>query len=68
MKEGVTIDFQDDLDEDDLLAELEEMEQEELDKELMGVGNDPVPDLDLPTPGTSLPGMISVRKKVKFDT
>merc|ERR1712227_238609 len=47
--------MQDDLDEDDLLAELEEMEQEELDKELMGVGNDPVPDLDLPTPGTSLP-------------
>ena len=62
MQEGVIISFQDDLDEDDLLAELEEMEQEELDKELMGVGNDPVPDLDLPTPGTSLPGMIFVQK------
>ena len=32
------------------------MEQEELDARLVGVGNDPVPDLDLPTPGTSLPG------------
>ena len=42
------------------------MEQEELDKELMGVGNDPVPDLDLPTPGTSLPG-INCPKKVRID-
>ena len=42
------------------------MEQEELDKELMGVGNDPVPDLDLPTPGTSLPGMISVQKRLNL--
>lgn len=66
MQEGVIISFQDDLDEDDLLAELEEMEQEELDKELMGVGNDPVPDLDLPTPGTSLPG-INCPKKVRID-
>ena len=32
------------------------MEQEELDAQLVGVGSDPVPDLDLPTPGTSLPG------------
>jgi len=47
--------FQDDVDEDDLLAELEEMEQEELDKELVGIGSQPVPDLDLPTPGTSIP-------------
>merc|ERR1712227_864824 len=45
----------DDVDEDDLLAELEEMEQEELDKELVGIGSQPVPDLDLPTPGTSIP-------------
>ena len=41
------------------MAELEEMEQEELDAELLGVGSDPVPDLDLPTPGTSLPGKIN---------
>merc|ERR1712168_497652 len=47
--------FQDDVDEDDLLAELEEMEQEELDKELVGIGSQPVPDLDLPAPGTSIP-------------
>ena len=32
------------------------MEQEELDKELVGIGSQPVPDLDLPTPGTSIPG------------
>jgi len=51
--------FQDDVDEDDLLAELEEMEQEELDKELVGIGSQPVPDLDLPTPGTSIPGTFS---------
>merc|ERR1712235_46224 len=50
-----TIGFQDDVDEDDLLAELEEMEQEELDKELVGIGSQPVPDLDLPAPGTSIP-------------
>jgi hypothetical protein len=31
------------------------MEQEELDKELVGIGSQPVPDLDLPTPGTSIP-------------
>ena len=52
--------FQDDVDEDDLLAELEEMEQEELDKELVGIGSQPVPDLDLPTPGTSIPGTFSI--------
>ena len=35
------------------------MEQEELDKELVGIGSQPVPDLDLPTPGTSIPGTFS---------
>merc|ERR1711962_1290778 len=39
--------FQDDVDEDDLLAEL--------DKELVGIGSQPLPDLDLPAPGTSIP-------------
>lgn len=36
-----------DLDEADLLAELEELEQEELDKQMLDVG---------PTPTTKLPG------------
>ena len=35
------------------------MEQEELDKELVGIGSQPVPDLDLPAPGTSIPGIFS---------
>merc|ERR1712106_396110 len=59
--------MQDDIDEDDLLAELEEMEQEELDAELLGVGSDPVPDLDLPTPGTSLPAAPAKKKQAEDD-
>merc|ERR1711970_1585141 len=59
--------MQDDIDEDDLLAELEEMEQEELDAELLGVGSDPVPDLDLPTPGTSLPAALAKKKQAEDD-
>merc|ERR1712226_430083 len=46
--------FQDDVDEDDLLAELEEMEQEELDKELLEVTPaEPLP--SLPTPSSQIP-------------
>jgi len=46
--------FQDDVDEDDLLAELEEMEQEELDKELLEVTPaEPLP--SLPTPSSQVP-------------
>merc|ERR1712142_213089 len=46
--------FQDDVDEDDLLAELEEMEQEELDKELLDVTPaEPLP--SLPTPSSQIP-------------
>ena len=42
------------------------MEQEELDKELVGIGSQPVPDLDLPTPGTSIPGTFSKRMTPLF--
>ena len=42
------------------------MEQEELDKELVGIGSQPVPDLDLPTPGTSIPGIFSKRMTPSF--
>ncbi|XP_061429222.1 charged multivesicular body protein 4b-like [Lethenteron reissneri] len=41
----------DDYDEDELMAELEEMEQEELDKELLTVGDDELPSV----PSQSLP-------------
>nr|XP_032830714.1 charged multivesicular body protein 4c-like isoform X1 [Petromyzon marinus] len=43
----------DDYDEDELMAELEEMEQEELDKELLSVGEDELPSV----PSQSLPGV-----------
>merc|ERR1712212_1307328 len=55
--------FQEDVDEDDLLAELEEMEQEELNKELIGVGNEPVPDLDLPAAPDRAPAAPSKKKE-----
>ena len=46
--------MKDDVDEDDLLAELEEMEQEELDKELLEVTPaEPLP--SLPTPSSQIP-------------
>lgn len=55
--------FQDDIDEDDLMAELEEMEQEELDKELLEVSpSEPLP--SLPTPSNQVP---SSSKKVEED-
>jgi len=44
--------FETDVDEDELLRELEEMEQEELDKDLLGVPNVGV---DLPSPPTTVP-------------
>merc|ERR1712113_1339186 len=51
--------FQDDIDEDDLLAELEEMEQEELDNELIGMNNPTtlpdIPAASLPTPAAAVP-------------
>lgn len=53
--------FGSDVDEDELLKELEEIEQEELDKELLGV---PSPDLDLPEPPTGVPNAPS-RAKAK---
>lgn len=56
--------FGDDLDEDDLLAELEELEQEELDNTLLEVG---VGDVSLPSvPSTSLPAK-QAQKKVEED-
>merc|ERR1712227_541115 len=48
--------FQDDVDEDDLLAELEEMEQEQLDAELLDVTPAPQDTLpNLPTPSSQIP-------------
>ncbi|XP_057673917.1 charged multivesicular body protein 4b isoform X2 [Corythoichthys intestinalis] len=53
--------FGEDLDEDELLAELEELEQEELDKNLLDVGAENVP---LPNvPSTSLPSRPAAKKE-----
>merc|ERR1712141_523489 len=51
--------FQDDIDEDDLLAELEDMEQEELDNELIGM-NQPTTLPDIPAASLPTPGMILI--------
>lgn len=46
-----------DADEDDLLAELEELEQEGLDEQLLDVGNEPVSNISLPTIPTHTPAV-----------
>lgn len=58
--------FGEDFDEDDLMAELEELEQEELDKNLLEIGeaeNVPLPNV----PSTSLPGVPAAKKKEEED-
>lgn len=55
-----------DFDEDDLLAELEEMEQQELDEKLIDVGN---PDFELPeVPETAPPAAAAKAKPAKAKT
>lgn len=55
--------FGQDIDEDELERELEELEQEELDKELLGVGPVGVPeDLKVPDVPESLPSGSGVRR------
>ncbi|XP_061428165.1 charged multivesicular body protein 4b-like isoform X1 [Lethenteron reissneri] len=51
--------FGDDMDEDELMAELEELEQEELDKELLAVGGSQLPSV----PTASLPSRPAATKK-----
>ncbi|XP_050541399.1 charged multivesicular body protein 4b isoform X2 [Daktulosphaira vitifoliae] len=53
-----------DVDEDDLQRELEELEQEELDKELLNTGKTPITDLPTPAVPTSEP---SGRAKTKVE-
>lgn len=47
-----------DADEDDLLAELEELEQEGLDEQLLDVGSTPVSNITLPTVPTTTPAVV----------
>ncbi|GCC38593.1 charged multivesicular body protein 4b isoform X1 [Chiloscyllium plagiosum] len=59
--------FGEDFDEDELMAELEELEQEELDKNLLEIGgaeNVPLPNV----PSTSLPATPAAKKKEEEDS
>ncbi|XP_050541147.1 charged multivesicular body protein 4b isoform X1 [Daktulosphaira vitifoliae] len=57
-----------DVDEDDLQRELEELEQEELDKELLNTGKTPITDLPTPAVPTSEPsGRGRAKTKVEED-
>jgi hypothetical protein len=57
-----------DMDEDDLLAELEELEQEELDAELINAGSANVPATSLPSvPTTQLPQVPAQQQAVEED-
>ncbi|CAN0164869.1 unnamed protein product [Lampetra planeri] len=55
--------FGDDMDEDELMAELEELEQEELDKELLEVGGSQLPSV----PTASLPSRPATKKREEED-
>ncbi|XP_025425781.1 charged multivesicular body protein 4b [Sipha flava] len=60
--------FGTDVDEDELQKELEELEQEELDKELLNTGKTPVTDLPTPAVPTSEPsGRGKAKSKVEED-
>jgi len=57
-----------DMDEDDLLAELEELEQEELDNNLLDAGTSAVPTTSLPSvPTTQLPQVPAQQQAVEED-